>query len=38
MSFVAGASASIMKTIAEIEAILDGEDLSWSEKNLQGQV
>ncbi|BCS53456.1 hypothetical protein [Geobacter sp. SVR] len=30
MSFVAGASASIMKTIKEIEAILEGEDLDYS--------
>lgn len=30
MSFVAGASASIMKTIKEIEAILEGEELDYS--------
>lgn len=29
MSFVAGASASIMKTISEIEAILDGAELGY---------
>ncbi len=28
MTFVAGASASIMKTISEIETILEGENLS----------
>ena len=29
MTFVAGASASIMKTISEIEAILEGENLDY---------